>query len=181
MRQLAILIAALLLSVTTTIFGRQPQSPGPANPSPVYIIRAGRLIDPENGSAATDQTIVVQNGRITAIGRNPAVPPQAETIDLSQLSVLPGLVDAHTHLAMSMKRGVDNSLLLTYIQQPTALRAIQAVSNGIQMLSAGFTVVRDMGNNGLYADTALRIAIEQGWVPGPTVVNAGIIIGGLGG
>jgi imidazolonepropionase-like amidohydrolase len=181
MKRLATLIAALLSSVAMTIFAGQPQSSVPANQGPVYVIRAGRLIDPENGSAASDQTIVVQNGRIAAIGKNPAVPAQAETIDLSQLSVLPGLVDAHTHLAMSMKRGVENSLLLTYIQQPTALRAIQAVSNGIQMLSAGFTVVRDMGNNGLYADTALRTAIEQGWVPGPTVVNAGIIIGGLGG
>src|SRR5262245_46837918 len=63
----------------------------------------------------------------------------------------------------------------------TALRAIQAVSNGMQMLSAGFTVVRDLGNNGNYADTALRVAIEQGWVPGPTIVNSGIIIGGMGG
>ena len=63
----------------------------------------------------------------------------------------------------------------------TALRAIQAVSNGMQMLSAGFTVVRDLGNNGNYADTALRVGIEQGWVPGPTIVNSGIIIGGMGG
>ena len=49
------------------------------------------------------------------------------------------------------------------------------------MLSAGFTIVRDMGNNGNYADTALRVAIEQGWIPGPTIINSGIIIGGMGG
>src|SRR5207302_10744142 len=63
----------------------------------------------------------------------------------------------------------------------TALRAIQAASNGIQMLASGFTIVRDMGNNALYADTALRQAIEQGWIPGPTIINSGIIIGGMGG
>jgi imidazolonepropionase-like amidohydrolase len=61
------------------------------------------------------------------------------------------------------------------------LRAIQAASNGIQMLASGFTIVRDMGNNGNYADTALRQAIEQGWIPGPTIINSGIIIGGMGG
>src|SRR5258708_23210462 len=70
---------------------------------------------------------------------------------------------------------------LTSVLDSTAVRAIQAVSNGMTMMSAGFTLVRDLGNNGNYADTALRVAIEQGWVPGPTIVNSGIIIGGLGG
>ena len=70
---------------------------------------------------------------------------------------------------------------LTYVLDSTPLRAIQAASNGIQMLAAGFTIVRDMGNNGDYADTALRRAIEQGWIPGPTIINSGIIIGGMGG
>jgi imidazolonepropionase-like amidohydrolase len=69
----------------------------------------------------------------------------------------------------------------TYVQDSTPLRAIQAASNGIQMLASGFTIVRDMGNNGNYADTALRQAIEQGWIPGPTIINSGIIIGGMGG
>jgi imidazolonepropionase-like amidohydrolase len=63
----------------------------------------------------------------------------------------------------------------------TALRAIQAASNALQMLASGFTVVRDVGNNGLYADTALRQAIEQGWMPGPTIIPSGLIIGGTGG
>jgi imidazolonepropionase-like amidohydrolase len=63
----------------------------------------------------------------------------------------------------------------------TPIRAIQAFSTGFQKLASGFTVVRDLGNAGNYADTALRIAIEQGWVPGPTVINSGIIIGGMGG
>jgi imidazolonepropionase-like amidohydrolase len=179
MRQIASSLIALLLAATGALHAQT--KPAAPTETSTYVILAGRVVDPENGTASASQKIVVQNGRITAIGNDPPIPAKAETIDLSQFSVMPGLVDAHTHLAMSMKRGVENSLLLTYIQQPTALRAIQAASNGIQMLSAGFTVVRDMGNNGLYADTALRTAIEQGWVPGPTVVNAGMIIGGLGG
>jgi imidazolonepropionase-like amidohydrolase len=126
--------------------------------------------------------ILVENGRFTAVGANVAIPAGAEVIDLSQLVVLPGLVDAHNHLALTYKEIPEhNSYYLTYVLDGTPLRAIQAVSNGLQMLNAGFTIIRDMGNAGDYADAALRIAIEQGWIPGPTIVNSGIIIGGMGG
>src|SRR5947208_3863239 len=143
-------------------------------------IRAGRLIDPETGTAAQNQLIVVENGRIARIGG--AAPAGAETIDLSSMSVLPGLVDAHNHLALTYKRDPENnSYYLTSVLDSTAIRAIQAVSNGITMMSSGFTMVRDLGNAANYADSALRVAIEQGWIPGPTVINSGIIIGGMGG
>jgi imidazolonepropionase-like amidohydrolase len=116
------------------------------------------------------------------VGPNLPIPGGADVIDLSQLVVLPGLVDAHNHLALTYKEVPEhNSYYLTYVLDGTPLRAIQAVSNGIQMLNAGFTIIRDMGNAGDYADAALRIAIEQGWIPGPTIINSGIIIGGMGG
>ena len=148
----------------------------------VTAIRAGGLVDPETGTIARNQVILVENGRFTAVGANVAIPAGAEVIDLSQLVVLPGLVDAHNHLALTYKEIPEhNSYYLTYVLDGTPLRAIQAVSNGLQMLNAGFTIIRDMGNAGDYADAALRIAIEQGWIPGPTIVNSGIIIGGMGG
>ncbi len=148
----------------------------------ITAIRAGRVVDPDAGTAAANQVILVQNGRITAVGGNVAIPAGAQVIDLSGLTVLPGLVDAHNHLALTYKEVPERNIYyLTYVMEPTALRAIQAVSNGIQMLASGFTIVRDMGNNGNYADVALRMAIEQGWVPGPTIIPSGIIIGGMGG
>jgi imidazolonepropionase-like amidohydrolase len=154
------------------------QSPAPQ----ITAIRAGRLLDPEAGRMLTNQIIVVEGTKIREVGANVAIPAGAQVIDLSQMTVMPGLVDAHNHLALTYKPEPENNFYyFTYVQDSTALRAIQAVSNGIQMLSSGFTIVRDMGNNGNYADTALRQGIEQGWVPGPTIINSGIIIGGMGG
>jgi len=154
----------------------------PSSAGASYVIRAGKLIDPETGVATANQSIAVKDGKIVAIGVNVAAPAGAETIDLSAYSVLPGLVDAHNHLALTYKKVPENfEYYYTYIGDSTPLRAIQAASNGMQMLSYGFTVVRDLGNNGLYADSALRIAIEQGWIPGPTMINSGIIIGASGG
>src|SRR5580704_13141649 len=148
----------------------------------VTALRVGHLVDPEAGTAAANQIILIENGKFTAIGASLTIPPGAEVVDMSQYYVSPGLVDAHNHLAITYKEEPEhNSYYLTSVLDSTAIRAIQAVSNGITMMNAGFTVVRDLGNNGNYADTALRVAIEQGWVPGPTMINSGIIIGGFGG
>jgi len=159
-----------------------PLAAQPPQPGPITAIRAGRLLDPEAGRVVTNQIILVEGTRIRDVGPNVQVPANARVIDLSAMTVLPGLVDAHNHLALTYKPEPESNIYyFTYVQDSTALRAIQAASNGIQMLASGFTIVRDMGNNGNYADTALRQAIEQGWIPGPTIINSGIIIGGMGG
>jgi imidazolonepropionase-like amidohydrolase len=148
----------------------------------VTALKIGQLVDPENGTSAANQVALIENGKFTAIGANVAVPAGATVVDLSQYYVSPGLVDAHNHLALTYKEEPEhNSYYLTSVMDSTAIRAIQAVSNGMTILNAGFTMERDLGNNGNYADTALRVAIEQGWVPGPTIINSGIIIGGFGG
>jgi imidazolonepropionase-like amidohydrolase len=169
-------LAFLFLAATSA--AAQPQSPPPQ----VTAIRAGRLLDPEAGRVLANQIILVEGTRIRDVGPNVAIPAGAQVIDLSGMTVLPGLVEAHNHLALTYKPEPESNIYYyTYVQESTALRAIQAASNGIQMLAAGFTIVRDMGNNANYADTALRQAIEQGWIPGPTIINSGIIIGGMGG
>ncbi len=152
------------------------------NKPTVVAVKAGRLLDPAAGTVLNNQIILIENGKFKAIGPNLPIPAGAEVIDLSNLTVMPGLVDAHNHLALTYKVVPERNIYYyTYITESTALRAIQAASNGMQMLSSGFTIVRDMGNNGNYADTALRQAIEQGWIPGPKIINSGIIIGSIGG
>ncbi len=148
----------------------------------VTALRVGHLVDPEAGTVAANQLILIEGGKFTSVGGNAAIPAGAEVIDLSQYYVSPGLVDAHNHLALTYKEEPEhNSYYLTSVLDSTAIRAVQAVSNGITMLNAGFTMERDLGNNANYADTSLRVAIEQGWIPGPTVINSGLIIGGFGG
>jgi imidazolonepropionase-like amidohydrolase len=171
LRQISlVLLAALAVATTATA------------QAPITAIRAGRLLDPETARILTDQVIIVEGTRIREVGAGLAIPPGAQVIDLSGMTVMPGLVEAHNHLALTYKPVPENNVYYyTYVQESTALRAIQAASNGMQMLAAGFTIVRDMGNNGNYADTALRQAIDQGWIPGPTIINSGIIIGGMGG
>ena len=150
----------------------------------VVAIKAGRLVDPDAGTALANQVVVVESGRIKSIGAQ--VPAGARVIDLSGETVLPGVFDVHSHLCsmVSAKRNAPpwrRNLFTISLIDTTGLRAIQGVANARSMLDSGFTTVRDVGNAGNYADTDLRNAIEQGLVPGPTFVNAGRIIAPFGG
>jgi imidazolonepropionase-like amidohydrolase len=150
-----IFMYAILVFVTVSVTAQTA--------APSIAIKAGRLIDPETATVTTNQIILIEGERIKAVGGNLAIPTGATVIDLSKLTVLPGLVDAHTHMALTYKEQPENNYYyLTFVTDSTPLRAIQAASNGIQLLNSGFTVIRDVGNNAMYADTALRQAIEQG-------------------
>src|SRR5260370_31410865 len=89
----------LLLALLSGVVAAQSQS----QPAPVTAIKAGRLIDPETGTASTNQTILIEGEKITAVGSNLAIPAGATVIDLSKLTLMPGLVDAHTHMAITYK------------------------------------------------------------------------------
>lgn len=146
----------------------------------VTAIKAGRLVDPEAGTSAANQVILVENGRIKAVGPALQVPAGASVIDLSNHTVLPGLFDAHSHLCQMTTPG-NRDLFTTDIKQSTAYRAMIGVKNAREVLNSGFTTVRDVGNSGNYIDTSLRHAIENELVPGPTIINAGRIIAPFGG
>ena len=148
----------------------------------VTAIRAGRLVEPSTGTVTLKPIVLVEDDTIRAIGPDVAIPQGATVIDLSALTILPGMFDAHTHLTLTMRAERDGGrYYFTTLLDPDSYRAIQGVANARTMLEAGFTTVRDIGNSGNYVDTSLRRAIEEGLVPGPTIVNAGRIIAPFGG
>ena len=146
----------------------------------ITVIKAGKLVDPDTGTASQNQVIVVEKGKIKSVGPALTIPAGATVIDLSRSVVLPGLCDCHSHLCQ-MTLGDNRDLFTTDVKQSTAFRAIIGVKTAREYLESGFTTVRDVGNSGNYADTSLRNAVEQGLVPGPTIVNAGRIIAPFGG
>jgi imidazolonepropionase-like amidohydrolase len=154
----------------------------------VTAIRAGKLVDPETGTTTANQVILVEGTKIRAVGAGLQIPPGATIIDLSNMTVLPGLVDAHTHVCLTMasvqpgtKGSTDRELLISSLLDTTGYRAVLGVANAQSMLAAGFTTIRDVGNAANYADSDLRRAIENGIVVGPTIINAGRIIAPTGG
>lgn len=145
-------------------------------------IRAGRVVDPDAGTAAVNQIILIDRGKITAIGSALAIPPGAEIVDLANATVLPGLVDAHTHLCLQVINERDaGSYYATTLYDPDAFRAVEGVANAKAMLESGFTAVRDVGNEGRYACVQVRRGIDLGLIPGPTMLTAGRIIAPYGG
>ena len=145
---------------------------------PVTAIRAGNLIDGTGAAPMKNAVILVQDGRITAVGTNVPVPSGASVIDLSGETVLPGFIDAHVHLASHVIGDGDwQHAGLTELPSQTALLG---AAHAQQTLEAGFTTVRVVGSAN-FGDVALRNAIHAGWIQGPRIVAAGISFGIRGG
>ena len=178
MRRPLLMLLFVLVASTVGLTQRDSSLAG----VPPLVIRAGVLVDPESGTAMMNQTIVIEHGRITAVGSTVASPPGATLIDLSRFAVLPGVFDAHTHLCMDIDVRRDRgNYFYTTLQDPDSYRAIEGVVNARDMLEAGFTTVRDVGNEGNYACSSVRLAVEQGKIAGPTILNAGRIVAPFGG
>jgi imidazolonepropionase-like amidohydrolase len=146
-------------------------------------VRAGHLVDPATGTVTANQVILIENGKIKSIAAATAIPANAQVFDLSNAWVLPGMVDAHTHVTMNLPPSPPGeSLWEKYLlSESSGIRTARGLHNAELLVRAGFLAIRDVGNGGNYADTAVREAIEKGWFPGPTVVNCGKIIGPFGG
>jgi imidazolonepropionase-like amidohydrolase len=143
----------------------------------VTVVRAGRLVDPDSGTVLPNQVIVIKDGKIQAVGEALAIPANAEVIDLSHRTVLPGLIDCHTHVADGQGDGEPFNVL----RKTASQIALESVPNARAMLLSGFTTVRDVGTYRALNDVALRDAIARGDVIGPRMFVAGAYITITGG
>jgi imidazolonepropionase-like amidohydrolase len=151
-----------------------------ASSAQVTVVKAGKLIDPDAGTILSDQVIVVRDNKIESVGKGLAVPAGAKVIDLSDNTVLPGLIDCHTHVADGAS---DNSEPLSQLKKTASQVVLESIPNARTMLESGFTTVRDVGVYRALNDIALRDAIAKGYVEGPRMFVAGAyvtITGGAG-
>jgi len=167
------LFLVLLQIAAVTAFAQ----PAPSQPATRTLVRTGHLLDVKTGAEPTGQTIIVTGDRITAIAPTASTPKQPGDIeiDLTKYTVMPGLIDVHTHLTMANNFDPYFELSMT-----PAKEGIIGVENAKVTLEAGFTTVRNVGADD-FADVALRDEINAGRVPGPHMQVSGPILGITGG
>jgi imidazolonepropionase-like amidohydrolase len=163
---------ALCASLATATFA----SPAAAKP---IVLRAAHLFDGKSDAVVSPGVVIVDGNKITAVGAKAAAPAGADTIDLGDVTLLPGLMDAHTHLT-GEATGDWNRDELDGFKKEIAERAIESTERAQRTLMAGFTFVRDLGSDH-FIDVGLRNAIDAGKVPGPRMLVAGNAIGARGG
>ena len=141
----------------------------------VTVIKAGRMIDTINGRVLTDQVIIIEGDRIKEVGSGLAIPAGATVIDLSKMTVLPGLTDAHTHITTQAGGDYYEELFRkSFIDE-----AVNAHIYSKRTLEAGFTTVRNVGASA-FIDVALKRSIDKGDIVGPRVIPATMFIGSTG-
>ena len=146
-------------------------------------IKAGKLIDADAGAVLSNQIVLIRGDKIAAVGKEKdvTIPGGATVVDLSNMTVLPGLIDCHTHLADGSENGSGDPL--TYLKKSAAEIAFESVPNARAMLESGFTTVRDVGAYRALNEVAMRDAIARGDIEGPRMFVAGAyvtITGGAG-
>jgi imidazolonepropionase-like amidohydrolase len=167
------LLVLCLAVPAVTAFAQTPK------PSKTYVLKAARMFDGKSNTLSTPGLVVVADGKIVAVGAKATVPAGAETIDFGDATILPGFIDAHTHLT-SMYSDDWKQNLIDGLQKTIAEQALDASANARVTLMAGFTTVRDVGSAN-FLDVGLRNAIRDGVVPGPRMLVTVHALGSTGG
>jgi imidazolonepropionase-like amidohydrolase len=157
-------------------------------PAPATLVKARRLLDPRTGNVLSPVAVLIENGKIKEVGApsrvEAAAPAGVAVIDLGGATLLPGLVDSHTHLFLDivvppeeeLRRHANGEfapgLLLAIVESPSK-RALMAAQLAREDLESGFTTVRNLGHSGIDGDTELRDAINAGRIPGPRILASG--------
>jgi imidazolonepropionase-like amidohydrolase len=176
-RPITTIFAACLAAISIPLAANAQQSP-PA-PNKVIVLKAARMFDGKSNSLTSPGLVVITDNKITAVGAGATVPAGAQVIDLGDATLLPGFIDAHTHLTM-MHSDDWKGRELDQLQKSIAEQALDSSVNAKVTLMAGFTTVRDVGSHD-QLDVGLRNAIRHGDVPGPRMLVSVHAIGSTGG
>src|SRR5215470_11358834 len=171
----------LILTLAVVVVAQEQGKP---TVQPVTIIRAGTLIDGKSDQPRHDQVIVVRGNRIESVsdaaGAN--TPDGATVIDLSKQTVLPGLIDSHTHIFLQGEEPAKGGYDANILTAPLALRAARATVAAHRALEQGFTTLRDVETEGAgYGDVGIKQAINAGYIPGPRMIVSTRAISTTGG
>src|SRR5256886_9672891 len=182
------LVLAVLLFVAGQVAAEVPASN--------TLVKAGRLVDPRTGNVISPVAVLIENGKIKEVGPASQMQTRAagdvKTIDVGSPTLLPGLIDSHTHLFLDIivppeleQQRHSNGLfapgmLLAVIESPSK-RVLMGAQSAREDLESGFTTVRNLGHSGIDGDTELRDAINAGRVPGPRILAAGRKLTPIGG
>jgi imidazolonepropionase-like amidohydrolase len=169
-----ICVVALALCVGAGALGQEKKLAGKS-----YVLKAARLFDGKSNALVKPGVVVVTDGKIVAAGTSATAPAGAEVLDLGDATLLPGFIDAHTHLTGTYREDYTRAALDS-LQKPIPEMALDASVNARVTLMAGITTVRDVGSHD-YLDAGLRNAINRGVVPGPRMLVAVHAIGATGG
>ncbi len=172
-------VALTGLSVALSLASAAPaQAPAATPPAPPIVLKAAHLFDGRSGRLVSPGVVVVQGSRIAAVGES-AAPPGAKVIDLGDATLMPGFIDAHTHIASNHDDNWAEGFYENMLRLPVE-QSFHAAHNAKLTLDAGFTTVREVGAPD-FVDVALRNAIRDGLAEGPRMLVAGHAIGSTGG
>ena len=169
-----IVILLLIIICSQTILSAQQKD---------TYIKAGFLYDSEQNVLLKNKVIHVKRNKIVSVGTYSTIPNGAEIIDLTAYTVLPGLIDAHTHVLFSQDASEDFSehSIHSLTMESDAVRTLRGAKRAKSYLDVGITSVKDLGNSGLFLDVALRDAINEGTIEGPRIFASGPIMAATGG
>ncbi len=156
----------------------------PSAPEPVTVITAAAMIDGVTAKPRSHVAVVIQGDRIIAVrdAGSPDVPAGARHVDLGAATLLPGLIDTHTHIFLQGEVPADGGYDVQLLKQSLSFRAARAVVAARRALEQGFTTIRDMGTEGAgYGDVGIKQAIEAGYIPGPRLFVCTLAISSTGG
>ena len=179
-RRTVVLLLGMLL-----FLGRQLVAQSPTSMS---LVKAGHLLDPRTGNVLSPAAVLIEDGKIKKVGSpaqvQPEIPAGAKTIDLGSATLLPGLIDSHTHLLLDVVIPAEPEIrrrfngwfvpdLLLAITESPSKRVLIGAQMAREDLESGFTTVRNLGHSGIDGDVALRDAINSGRIPGPRILASG--------